>query len=161
MTRMPPELKPRMDGHDGGASTAGKDVNVKIWGVVVALALSVAVLQAAEARGSHSYGRFSSHVSHSHRFSPEFTIRTVHTKAHDDNLHLYPTSRIHRSAAAKREFLRSQGYTKQPKGMIVDHIVPLCAGGPDAPSNMQLQTVAAAKAKDVSERAQCSKHGRR
>jgi hypothetical protein len=69
------------------------------------------------------------------------------------------TSRTHRSAAAKREFLRSQGYTKEPKGMIVDHIIPLCAGGADAPSNMQLQTVADAKEKDKWERAICSHHG--
>jgi len=30
---------------------------------------------------------------------------------------------------------------------VVDHIVPLCAGGADAPSNMQWQTVEAAKAR--------------
>jgi hypothetical protein len=72
-----------------------------------------------------------------------------------------PTSRTHRSAEAKREFLRSQGYTKEPKGMIVDHIIPLCAGGADAPSNMQLQTVADAKEKDKWERSICSHHGGR
>ena len=33
-------------------------------------------------------------------------------------------------------------------GYIVDHIVPLKRGGADAPSNMQWQTVAEAKAKD-------------
>lgn len=33
-------------------------------------------------------------------------------------------------------------------GFVVDHIKPLCKGGPDRPSNMQWQTVAAAKAKD-------------
>jgi hypothetical protein len=38
---------------------------------------------------------------------------------------------------------------------VVDHIVPLCAGGADRPRNMQWQTIAAARAKDVEERALC------
>jgi len=33
-------------------------------------------------------------------------------------------------------------------GYVVDHIIPLKRGGADAPSNMQWQTVAEAKAKD-------------
>ena len=33
-------------------------------------------------------------------------------------------------------------------GYIVDHVKPLCAGGPDRPSNIRWQTVADAKAKD-------------
>jgi hypothetical protein len=33
-------------------------------------------------------------------------------------------------------------------GYVVDHVVPLKRGGPDRPSNMQWQTVQAAKAKD-------------
>ena len=40
-------------------------------------------------------------------------------------------------------------------GYIVDHIKPLCAGGHDAPSNMQWQTVTDAKAKDRVEREEC------
>ncbi len=43
-------------------------------------------------------------------------------------------------------------------GYVVDHIVPLCACGLDRPSNMQWQTVTAAKAKDRLERQQC--HGK-
>lgn len=41
-------------------------------------------------------------------------------------------------------------------GWVRDHIVPLCAGGADAVSNMQWQSVAAAAAKDRVERAYCS-----
>jgi hypothetical protein len=37
----------------------------------------------------------------------------------------------------------------------VDHVVPLACGGADAPSNMQWQTIAEAKAKDRKERLGC------
>jgi hypothetical protein len=40
-------------------------------------------------------------------------------------------------------------------GYVVDHIRPLCAGGPDQPSNMQWQTVPDAKKKDRLERQEC------
>jgi hypothetical protein len=38
---------------------------------------------------------------------------------------------------------------------VIDHIKPLACGGVDAPSNMQWQTIAAAKAKDNVERVGC------
>ena len=66
-----------------------------------------------------------------------------------------------RSAAAKAEFQRQQPCptTGQRRGKcpghVIDHITPLCAGGPDAASNMQWQTVADAKAKDRDERRMC------
>lgn len=41
-------------------------------------------------------------------------------------------------------------------GYIIDHIKPLCAGGPDAAKNMQWQTVAEAKKKDKIELHQCA-----
>ena len=40
-------------------------------------------------------------------------------------------------------------------GYIVDHIKPLCAGGRDAPDNMQWQTKADALAKDKIEWREC------
>ena len=40
-------------------------------------------------------------------------------------------------------------------GYVVDHVVPLCAGGPDKPPNMQWQTIAAGKAKDREEMKLC------
>lgn len=40
-------------------------------------------------------------------------------------------------------------------GYVVDHVIPLCAGGPDAVENMAFQTVAASYKKDVLERAIC------
>ena len=45
-------------------------------------------------------------------------------------------------------------------GYVVDHVTPLCAGGPDHPQNMQWQTVEAAKIKDRTERAQCRRPDR-
>ena len=63
--------------------------------------------------------------------------------------------RIKRSAAAKDEFERETGYSHGRKGYVVDHIVPLACGGADAPSNMQWQTAAEAKAKDKTERIGC------
>ena len=68
---------------------------------------------------------------------------------------------IKRSAAARSAFERldpcpSTGRTSGAcKGYVVDHVKPLACGGTDAPSNMQWQTVAAAKAKDNVERAGC------
>lgn len=40
-------------------------------------------------------------------------------------------------------------------GWIVDHVIPLCGGGEDRPSNMQWQTIADAAAKDRREVAWC------
>jgi len=66
-----------------------------------------------------------------------------------------------RSSTAVAEFKRlhpcpANGATKgKCPGYIVDHVIPLCAGGADAPSNMQWQTVPDAKAKDRDEQAQC------
>ncbi len=40
-------------------------------------------------------------------------------------------------------------------GYVVDHVVPLCAGGADAPSNMQWQTKIDSYRKDAQERRLC------
>jgi hypothetical protein len=59
-----------------------------------------------------------------------------------------------RSQAARLAFVRANacpatGLHKLPcKGFIIDHRIALCKGGLDAASNMQWQTIAAAKAKD-------------
>jgi hypothetical protein len=60
-----------------------------------------------------------------------------------------------RSEAEKDAFLRETGFPHGRPGYVVDHRVPLACGGADAPSNMQWQTVEAAKIKDKTERIGC------
>jgi len=66
-----------------------------------------------------------------------------------------------RSAAAMREFRRlhpcpATGEVRGScPGWVVDHVRPLCAGGPDTPPNMQWQTIEDAKVKDADERRLC------
>ena len=62
-------------------------------------------------------------------------------------------STCERSAKAKHDFERQSGYPHGRPGYVIDHVKPLECGGADAPSNMQWQTIAAAKAKDRTERA--------
>ena len=58
--------------------------------------------------------------------------------------------RLHRCPATSKPRGSCPGY-------IIDHVIPLCAGGPDSSVNMQWQTVAAAKIKDREERRQCAR----
>lgn len=68
-----------------------------------------------------------------------------------------------RDHAARASFIRSTPCpaTGSPKvrhacpGYVVDHIIPLCAGGQDRAENMQWQAAAEAKAKDREERRMC------
>jgi hypothetical protein len=65
--------------------------------------------------------------------------------------------KIARSAKARDEFKRSHPCPSTGRtsgacpGYVIDHVRPLKRGGADAPSNMQWQTVVAAKAKDRTE----------
>lgn len=70
------------------------------------------------------------------------TVTSCASCARDDR------GRIARSSSAKREFEKETGYPNGRPGWVIDHVVPLKRGGADAPSNMQWQTVAAAKSKD-------------
>jgi hypothetical protein len=69
-----------------------------------------------------------------------------------------------RSHQVTREFQREHPCPSTGKasgacpGYRKDHVVPLACGGPDAVSNMQWQTVAAAKAKDGWERRACGRY---
>ena len=65
--------------------------------------------------------------------------------------------KIQRSESAKYNFKKSHpcpstgSSTGACSGYVVDHVIPLCAGGTDSPSNMQWQTIKDAKAKDAVE----------
>jgi len=66
-----------------------------------------------------------------------------------------------RSKSPVREFRRDNPCPATGKtrgacpGYVIDHIRPLCAGGPDHPSNMQWQTRADSIIKDREERREC------
>jgi hypothetical protein len=68
----------------------------------------------------------------------------------------------HRSRAVTREFQRENPCPSTGRasgacpGYRKDHVVPLACGGPDAVSNLQWQTAAAATAKDRWERKSCA-----
>jgi hypothetical protein len=70
-------------------------------------------------------------------------------------------ARIPRSAAEVLTFKRANPCPSTGErrgscpGYVVDHVVPLCAGGPDAVSNMQWQKYRESLVKDVDERRQC------
>lgn len=92
---------------------------------------------AADAKGTHGGKHGKGKSGHSANWSP------YAKRAKND--------RIARSSSARQAFLKSQGYAngKTPQGMIVDHIVPLAAGGKDTPSNMRLIT----KAQEIAQHA--------
>jgi hypothetical protein len=120
--------------------------------VVLALLLAATIVPAADAR-ARSSSRSSSH-------STPRSTRTAKAKPRSARS-LRCTScvrdsrgRIARSASAKHAFQKSHPCpstgktTGACKGYVIDHVVPLKRGGADSPSNMQWQTVQAAKAKD-------------
>ena len=68
---------------------------------------------------------------------------------------------FNRSSAAHLAFTKHNAcpatglYTRNCVGYVVDHITPLCAGGPDKPANMQWQEYRASLLKDAQERRTC------
>ena len=112
----------------------------KLLSWIAALALFAAPLTAQHRGGSHS-GR----SSHPRAYSAPRSHSS--TKS---------SHRIHRSKAAKDDFMRQSGHPHGWPGHVVDHIVPLACGGSDDPSNMQWQTTEEGKAKDKVERKGCS-----
>ncbi len=60
------------------------------------------------------------------------------------------------SQATKDNVYRLAGVAPKTPGYVVDHVRPLACGGGNSTANLQLQTVAAGKAKDRWERQGCS-----
>ena len=110
--------------------------------------------------GLPSYARHSGSSASHHSAS----FDTYHARSHSTRSYSgVPRDRhgrIKRSETAKRDFERQTGYPHGRPGYVVDHIVPLACGGADGPSNMQWQTIKAAKAKDKIEcyGHPCSRH---
>lgn len=86
---------------------------------------------------------------------------TTQAASEDKAIDRDPNGKIKRSEAAKREFREDHPCPHTNRidgaceGFVIDHIKPLACGGADAPSNMQWQTVEAAKEKDKWEREGC------
>jgi len=115
-----------------------------IRAALAALAVVAFASATADARGSSGHASASHSVSHasgSHERAPASVARDSR-------------GRIARSTAAKDSFKRSHpcpatgSASGACPGYVIDHIDPLERGGADAPSNMQWQTIQAAKAKD-------------
>jgi hypothetical protein len=61
-----------------------------------------------------------------------------------------------RDQASVRAFKKLTGHPNGWPGHVVDHLVPLCAGGASSIENLQWQEVQASYRKDVYERALCA-----
>jgi hypothetical protein len=91
------------------------------------------------------------------------TVVQSHRRAAPHTAPVSPGTRIPRSRAARAEFMHQHPCPSTGRrsgacpGYVVDHVKPLACGGADAPSNMQWQTTAAAKAKDKWERIGCGR----
>jgi hypothetical protein len=105
---------------------------------------------------SHSSGSHTSHSTSSKsksKASSKSKSSTAHRKS--TSAKRDANGRIARSEAAKHQFEVQTGYSHGRPGYVIDHIKPLACGGADAPSNMQWQTIEAAKLKDKTERVGC------
>jgi hypothetical protein len=105
-----------------------------------------------DGRYVHSYNRSASGTAVHYKRDHAAEGFALHSSVQRDK-----HGRIQRSSAAKGAFERSHPCPTTGRssgrcsGYVVDHIRPLECGGADDPSNMQWQTVAAAKLKDKGE----------
>lgn len=102
-----------------------------------------------------SGGATTAHPSHTHTTTAGGTTGH-HSKTYCSTCLRDPHGKVARSEKAKENFMRQTGYAHGRPGYVVDHIKPLACGGRDEPSNMQWQTLEAARVKDKSERKGCS-----
>jgi len=136
----------------GGAQRAGVEASWDINSSGIGF-VSSAVASSSKSHSTYSKkGRKTSTVSSSRRstvsksyashYSTSKSGKSTSGVARDSH------GKIKRSSSEKHSFMKSSGYPHGRPGYVVDHIVPLKKGGCDCPSNMQWQTVQAAKAKD-------------
>jgi hypothetical protein len=106
--------------------------------------------------GHSSYSHSSSRVSGGHSSSTyrSHSSTSSHRRSYATSASRDSHGRIKRSQSAKNDFKRTHPCPSTGKssgacpGYVIDHVKPLKRGGADAPSNMQWQTTADAKAKD-------------
>jgi hypothetical protein len=122
------------------------------------LAAAMLASPAVLAHGSHAH--HVRHAHHAHQAYRSHPGRSQHAASHAYRARAYPGvkrdahGRIARSAQAKDAFRKMHPCPATGKrygacpGYVIDHIQALKHGGADAPSNMQWQTRADAKAKD-------------
>ena len=121
--------------------------------IALALLLIIMVVPVADARGRTSTSSHRRNNSRSTRAPKIKAPSTRHRAARCTTCTRDSKGRIARRWTATRDFQKahpcpSTGRTTAAcKGYVIDHVVPLKRGGADAPSNMQWQTKAAAKAK--------------
>lgn len=86
-------------------------------------------------------------------------ITVAHAEAAQSQYYSRSTTQVHRfmrlHKCPSKKYNPAKPYVCP--GHVVDHKEPLACGGRDHPSNMQYQTMKAAKAKDKVERTCCSK----
>ena len=107
-----------------------------------------------------AFGRGGSHSGATTRASSSYSAPSAsstaghHRQTYSSLAERDDKGRIARSANARDAFKRSNPCPATGKsygachGYVIDHVTPLKRGGADAPSNMQWQTQAAARAKD-------------
>ena len=124
-------------------------MSVRGSGLVPVLVATLMAVAAPAAARSHGHGSsHHGHPPHGHSSYSHAYHGGVHHATHaSPGVQRDTHGRIKRSQEAKRAFLRQHGLSHVPKGYEVDHRTPLCAGGDDDPSNMQLLTKSQHRAK--------------
>lgn len=116
---------------------------MRLLALALAMALACAASPTMGKGGTHSHS--SAPPTHStaspHSKAAPGVHRDSHGKIARDPKQLDAFKKQHPCPATGKTYGSCPGY-------VVDHVVPLKRGGADAPSNMQWQTEAAAKAKD-------------
>jgi hypothetical protein len=124
--------------------------------LVILCASAFLAVSPVQAKNSSVHSSTKTHTAHaaSKASSPKLSS---HTSKAVPGVRRDANGKIHRSAAARDQFKHSHPCPSTGKtsgacpGYVIDHVQALKHGGVDAPSNMQWQTTAAAKAKDKSE----------